>query len=245
MRKKRFEKADIAILVGVAVLFLLLYLFAHYVDPGELKSLVLGWGVFGPLAIIGMQIAFSVLAPLPNSIPIIVAGSIYGTFEGALYATIGSLAGAAICYALAVKFGRGFVHKVISRRHMETVELFFARHGFESVVASRFIPVMSFDAVSYGAGLVRMEFWMFMAATVVGMVPGILFYAFIGDALAFQWLVLTMAIIVIASAAALPFGMQVWEKIAQKTKLGQAAKGRGRASQERKTRRAGKNRLGN
>ncbi len=205
MRRSAFDRRDAEMFLAVAIFLALLYLFSQYVDPAAMKELVRSWGVYGPLAIIILQVVFAVLAPLPNSIPVIVAGSIYGTLAGALYAAIGTFIGATVCYAIAVRFGRDFVERLVSRKHLAVVDMFFRRHGFESVLVARLLPVMSFDAVSYGAGLVRMDFWRFMEATVIGMIPGMLLYAFIGDSLSFQWLLIFMAAIVVVSALALPF----------------------------------------
>jgi uncharacterized membrane protein YdjX (TVP38/TMEM64 family) len=48
------------------------------------------------------------------------------------------------------------------------------------MVVLRFIPTVSFDAVSYAAGLTRMRFWYFGLATFIGQLPGPTIAALVG-----------------------------------------------------------------
>ncbi len=43
------------------------------------------------------------------------------------------------------------------------------------------MPVVSFDIISYAAGLTRMGFWRFMLATMVGMAPATFLYSYLGE----------------------------------------------------------------
>ena len=46
---------------------------------------------------------------------------------------------------------------------------------------ARLIPVISFDAISYGAGLTDMRFLGFAIATGIGQLPATLLYSYLGD----------------------------------------------------------------
>ena len=48
------------------------------------------------------------------------------------------------------------------------------------MLVARLVPVVSFDAISYAAGLTRMGFWRFILATAVGMTPATFIYAYLG-----------------------------------------------------------------
>jgi len=50
-----------------------------------------------------------------------------------------------------------------------------------AVFASRLIPFISFDAVSYVAGLTPLSFWRFALATLLGVMPISFVLAFFGD----------------------------------------------------------------
>lgn len=41
--------------------------------------------------------------------------------------------------------------------------------------------MVSFDAISYAAGLTRMKFWRFLLATSLGLAPACFVHAYVGD----------------------------------------------------------------
>lgn len=51
------------------------------------------------------------------------------------------------------------------------------------VFASRLVPFISFDAVSYAAGLTPLAFWRFAVATLAGVIPISFAFAHFGEAL--------------------------------------------------------------
>lgn len=125
------------------------------------------WGVVLFLALM----AAAVMSPLPDS-PIALAGLVaYGPVTGLVLVVAGSWAGAAVNFWLArwlgrERFRRRFPHWA------EPMDDLAGRLGFELMVLLRFIPTVSFDVVSYAAGVTRMPFWYFAVATLLGQLPG-------------------------------------------------------------------------
>lgn len=64
---------------------------------------------------------------------------------------------------------------------LEASDLFFERYGDKSVLIARLLPFMSFDIISYGAGLTSMGFWRFFIATGIGQLPATLVYSYLGQ----------------------------------------------------------------
>jgi uncharacterized membrane protein YdjX (TVP38/TMEM64 family) len=58
----------------------------------------------------------------------------------------------------------------------------------------RMMPLVPFDAVSYGAGLVGVPYSRFLLATSVGIIPSIVVYSYLGGLIAgfYWWVLLTM-----------------------------------------------------
>jgi len=56
----------------------------------------------------------------------------------------------------------------------------FSRYGFWAILATRLIPFVLFDAVSYGAGLTKIEFRKYIVPTVIGGYPRAFMYCFFG-----------------------------------------------------------------
>lgn len=149
-------------------------------DVGALRAYVLGFGAWAPLVSTGLMIVQAVLAPLPSSPVTFVNGLVFGPWWGGLLSWASALVGAGICFWLSRRFGRPLAERLVSRGALEWSDGFFTRFGVHAVLLGRLLPVVSFDVVSYGAGLTGMSFSVFMLATAIGMIPGTLLYSYLG-----------------------------------------------------------------
>ena len=52
-----------------------------------------------------------------------------------------------------------------------------------TILICRLLPFVSFDLVSYAAGLTSMSFWSFFIATGIGQLPATLVYSYVGGML--------------------------------------------------------------
>ena len=66
---------------------------------------------------------------------------------------------------------------------LESVDAFFEKHGTYAIVIARLLPFISFDVVSYAAGLTSMRLSSFLIATGVGQLPATLVYSYAGEML--------------------------------------------------------------
>ncbi len=60
---------------------------------------------------------------------------------------------------------------------------FFIANGKYTILVCRLLPFMSFDIVSYAAGLTSMKFMPFFIATGIGQLPATIFYSYVGGML--------------------------------------------------------------
>lgn len=107
----------------------------------------------------------------------------FGWVKGAILSWSSAMAGAALCFFLARALGRDAVEKLTSRGAMESVDVFFERYGKYAILICRLLPFVSFDFVSYGAGLTNMGFWPFFIATGIGQLPATIVYSYVGGTL--------------------------------------------------------------
>ncbi len=137
----------------------------------------------GPLApvlyMLVMAIAI-VISPIP-SLPLdIMAGAYFGPWLGTLYSATGALIGANISFLIARSLGRSFVE-----RYIKFDKLFWEACSDSILVKvvffSRLIPFISFDIISYGAGLTRMSLLKFSIATFFGMLPLTFLFTYYGS----------------------------------------------------------------
>jgi uncharacterized membrane protein YdjX (TVP38/TMEM64 family) len=160
-------------------------------DIEGLKSYLLSFGVWAPV-IAGLVMIFqAVVAPLPAFVPALANGLLFGAFWGTLLTWSTSIIGALICFYIARSLGRPALEKLVSRRAMNSVDSFFERHGNNSVLIARLIPLLSFSAISYVSGVARISFRGYLWATVVGIIPGTIVFCVMGqnmtDLVKFIW----------------------------------------------------------
>lgn len=131
-----------------------------------------------------LMILQSLAAPIP-AVPITLAnGLLYGPWLGALISWSSAEVAAAICFLLARSLGRPFVARLFSSRALSKVDGFCERDGLRAILVLRLIPYVSFDVVSYAAGLTSMALLPFLLATGIGQAPATLVYSWAGAHLA-------------------------------------------------------------
>lgn len=188
------QKTGIGILSGSAALFALLYLglgsFQQVVNDAVTvmkQADVLAFRdyllSFGPLAAIvsGLLMVFqSIIAPLPAFVITFANGLVFGWLWGALLSWMSAMVGAILCFYLAKWIGRPVVERFISRKALSWWNHFFHKYGAYAILIARLVPIVSFDFVSYAAGVTPVTFWHFFWATGVGQLPATLLYSYLG-----------------------------------------------------------------
>ncbi len=168
-----------------------------------------GLGVWGPVAVISSMIVAILVSPIPSAPIALAAGAIYGHFWGGLYVLTGAELGAIGAFCLARYLGYEYLHnwlgEEISQRLVGSQNVLMI-----TVFASRLMPFISFDIVSYAAGLTPLRFWRFALATLAGIIPASFLLAHFGSEMATQETSRIMvAIIILGALAAIPFIMKL------------------------------------
>lgn len=149
-------------------------------DVASIRALVLATGAWAPLVAAALMILQAVVAPLPSSPVTYANGLVFGVWWGGLLSWASALVVAALCFGLSRRFGRSLAERLMTPHAVEWAARFFDRFGVYAVLLGRLLPFVSFDLISFGAGLTRMSFVAFIAATAVGMIPGTLLYSYLG-----------------------------------------------------------------
>ncbi len=109
--------------------------------------------------------------------------AIFGWFKGAILSWSSAMAGAALCFYIARGLGRDAVEKLTSKFALKDIDGFFEKYGKHTILIARLLPFISFDLVSYAAGLTSMNFWSFFIATGIGQLPATIVYSYVGGML--------------------------------------------------------------
>ncbi|CCK82234.1 conserved uncharacterized membrane protein [Desulfobacula toluolica Tol2] len=161
----------------------LFFLFGMY-DVEYIKGYILSFGIWAPVVSFWLMLFQSVVAPLPAFLITFSNAALFGWIKGAILSWSSAMAGAALCFFIAKWFGRGVVEKLTSKPALNNMDDFFKKYGSYTILIARLLPFISFDIVSYAAGLTSMGFWPFLWATGIGQLPATIIYSYAGEMLA-------------------------------------------------------------
>lgn len=177
------------VVIGLAVLFVVVLLgwslgigpslWDLFSDRERVQRAVDGAGALAPVVYVAFLVAQAVLAPLPAPAVAVAGGYTFGVIEGFLLTWFGSLAGGVISFGISRLFGRRFV---AGSARIERLDRYVEEHGGVMIFVLRLIPLVSFDAISYAAGLSGIRFRTFLLATALGMLPGTFAFVYLGGA---------------------------------------------------------------
>lgn len=152
-------------------------------DIDKIKEYILSFGILAPLISFLLMVFQAVLAPLPAFLITFANAALFGWVYGAALSWASAMVGALLCFYIAKFLGRDVVEKLTSKMALESVDAFFQKHGVYAILIARLLPFISFDVVSYAAGLTSMRLRSFLLATGVGQLPATLVYSYAGEML--------------------------------------------------------------
>lgn len=152
-------------------------------DFAAVRAFVERYGAMAAAVSFLLMVFQSVMAPLPAFLITFANANLFGWWQGAILSWSSAMAGAAVCFYIARILGRDVVEKLSSKAGLRSIDAFFERHGTQSVLIARLLPFVSFDIVSYAAGLTSMPFRSFFIATGVGQLPATIVYSYVGGML--------------------------------------------------------------
>jgi uncharacterized membrane protein YdjX (TVP38/TMEM64 family) len=145
----------------------------------------------------------SVAAPLPAFLLTFANAAIFGWWKGAILSWSSAMAGAAVCFFIAHVLGRDAVIKLTSKTALKQIDTFFEKYGKNTILICRLLPFVSFDVVSYAAGLTAMHVLPFLIATGIGQLPATLVYSYVGGMLTGSVRLVVTALLIIFALSAL------------------------------------------
>lgn len=192
MKKKTISKI---VLIAIIVLTVVLYFvvpsfhetmnnFVSKLGSLNLESvieLIRGYGAYAAVISFFLMILQSILSPIPALLITLSNAAVFGWWKGALLSFWSSMVGAALCFYIARTLGRDVVEKITTKTGLAKVDEFFERYGKNSILICRLLPFVSFDIVSYAAGLTPIKFWDFFIATGLGQLPATIVYSYLGN----------------------------------------------------------------
>jgi uncharacterized membrane protein YdjX (TVP38/TMEM64 family) len=203
---------------ALLVLIVLVLAYFHLDSSGQLERILDGeWlreqtlalGIWGPLLIVGLMALAIVLNPIPSAPIAMVSGAVFGHAWGTLYVVLGAEIGALIAFSIARVFGYGLLRRLFGER--VALGWLGSQNALTWMVfVSRLLPFVSFDLVSYGAGLTPLKAWRFALATLLGLIPASFLLAHFGGELSQANMGLAMnAMLLIGLLVAVPLAIKI------------------------------------
>jgi uncharacterized membrane protein YdjX (TVP38/TMEM64 family) len=166
--------------------------------------------VLGPLAVVLLMAFAIVFNPIPSAPVALAAGAVFGHGWGTLYIVLGAQLGAMAAFGIARFVGYELIRKWFGDK-IETGMWGNQNRLTALVFVSRLLPFISFDLISYGAGLTPIRFWRFASATLFGLIPMSFLLAHFGAEL--KTTELARAVPIALGLGVLTLGSALWAAI--------------------------------
>lgn len=176
-------------LTALAILLLSLLVYAwvstgvdaNLLTPEGLRQAVTNTGTLGILVYIAVIALAVVMSPIPGAPLTIAAGALWGAIPAGIYSVIGGFSGSLIAYFIGRSLGRSAVKALTGKI------IYFSKEKGEwllggLIFVTRLLPVLSFDLISYGAGLAGLSLPIYASSTLFGMIPSTLLLTYLGEA---------------------------------------------------------------
>lgn len=188
--KRRWAKRwlPVAVLAAGFIAFFALG-FHHYLTfetlrthRAELLAWVAARPVLAPLAFIAIYVTVAAFSLPAATLLSVTAGFLFGTILGALYAVIAATIGGTILFIAARSALRDTL-RAKAGSAIRKMEEGFRKDAFNYLLVLRLVPLFPFFIVNLVPAFLGVSLGAFFAATFIGIIPGALVYASVGNGL--------------------------------------------------------------
>ncbi len=147
-------------------------------DEQALEAFIANLGWLGPVALVLINVAQIVVAPIPGYVVQAAAGYLYGPFWGGVWGSVGLLLGSMLAMALARIFGRPLVLRLVSAERLARWERL--THSTSTLIWFLILLAPTGDLPYFMAGLAQVSFVKILVLTLVIRVPTVFVVAAAG-----------------------------------------------------------------
>lgn len=150
-------------------------------SPASFKDFVAKQGAFAPVVFFFIQIGQVIISPIPGNLTALAGGAMFGGWTASLLSGSAIIIGSVIAFFLARAFGRPLVIKLIGKSIFDKYSNVFIGKSALNLFILFFLPFFPDDALCFLAGMSNISVRLFLALTIVGRLPSIIFASFAGD----------------------------------------------------------------
>ncbi len=181
---------SIALLGGIVMCYFLIPSIQQFLDNAwnvltsdderRIKEWVSGFGWFGPIVLILAMVVQMFLIVIPTIALMVVSILAYGPVWGSIIILLAVFVASSVGYFIGRYLGKNFILKLLGKKTENKIEDFIEHYGFWAVIVTRLNPFLSNDAISFVGGMLKMGYWKFIGATLIGILPLTIFIAILG-----------------------------------------------------------------
>ncbi|AJA47415.1 hypothetical protein CPAST_c13160 [Clostridium pasteurianum DSM 525 = ATCC 6013] len=192
MRRAHYNRIKYVLIICLAlIIFYMFFKFGYifkYIDLVNLKrhisivhlkNYILSYGSFAAVIFVVIYSIKPVVLVIPTSLLSILAGNVFGPMYAFLLSMTGCFFSASLAFWLAHILGKPFVDKILRGKAFK-LDSGIEKHGFLIMLLMRLSFVFPYDPLSYAAGLTKMKYTDFILGTMLGIIPEMLSYSFMG-----------------------------------------------------------------
>ena len=162
------------VLISILFFWFLFYLGSeakesNFFTQAKVQAFILQYGYFSWLIYIILLIG-AIMSPVPDTPIVLAGGFIFSPYIAVPLTILGQLLGATIDFYLARKLGRNYVNKKFPSA-VKALNDYSHKLGWQTVFLMRLTPTLSFDLLSYAAGLSSIRYRSYILSTMCGMLP--------------------------------------------------------------------------
>ncbi len=158
---------------------------AYNILTSENEERISAWvenlGIWGPLFVISAMTLQMFFLVIPSPLLILISVLAFGPGWGSILAILAIIVASTIGYFIGKYIGQAFIIRLIGNKKERKLAFYVDRYGVWAVVITRLTPLLSNDAISFVSGILHMNYWKFIGATIAGITPLVLLMAWFGE----------------------------------------------------------------
>lgn len=150
-------------------------------DQAKVSAYLQSFGAWGPLALAVIQFLQVMIVVIPGHVFLIAAGYVYGFPLGFIMNLSYVVVASQIAFLLSHWAGRPLVERLVPKDILNRWYKIGQERGFVFFTIAFLLPVFPTDMMNFIAGLTGMSGMSFLAANILGRLPGIIMLTLIGS----------------------------------------------------------------
>ena len=175
------NKEKIKLIIFIFLLLIISLNFSKIIALyGNAEDIIQSSGVYGPIIYSLLMILVIIISPIPSSPLVIMAGMVFNPWLAIIYTLISATIGAILAFFIGRFFFKDILRKSFIKNDLYKKIQENPKKITSIIFLTRLMPQISFDLISYLAGLTSIKLRSFIIATFFGMIPMIFILIFFG-----------------------------------------------------------------